>query len=124
MAIVKTWKNAVMFVQLASLILIAMVAIGTLYPTHDMNCNDVVRVDNQLLLKQGESHVSKNRHPIPRCNLFLGKWVYDNTSYPLYKEGECSLMGDQFTACQKYGRKDFSYQNWRWQPHHCDIPRL
>ncbi|CAM8961895.1 unnamed protein product [Rhodiola kirilowii] len=34
-----------------------------------------------------------------------------------------SFMSDQL-ACEKYGRKDLSYQNWRWQPHHCDMPRF
>lgn len=32
-------------------------------------------------------------------------------------------MSDQL-ACQKFGREDLSYQKWRWQPHHCDLPRF
>lgn len=31
-------------------------------------------------------------------------------------------MSDQL-ACEKFGRKDLNYQFWRWQPHHCDLPR-
>ncbi|KAE8716415.1 Protein trichome birefringence-like 34 [Hibiscus syriacus] len=57
------------------------------------------------------------------CNFFNGKWVYDNESYPLYKEKECAFMSDQL-ACQKFGRMDLNYQFWRWQPHHCDLPRF
>lgn len=57
-----------------------------------------------------------------KCDLFSGKWVFDNESYPLYKEHQCSFMSDQL-ACGKYGRKDLSYQNWRWKPHQCDLPR-
>lgn len=57
-----------------------------------------------------------------RCNLFSGKWVYDNKSYPLYKERECTFMSEQL-ACEKFGRKDLNYQFWRWQPHQCDLPR-
>jgi len=57
-----------------------------------------------------------------KCDLFSGKWVFDNESYPLYKEQQCSFMSDQL-ACEKFGRKDLSYQNYRWQPHHCDLPR-
>lgn len=60
---------------------------------------------------------------LSRCNLFSGKWVFDNKSYPLYKEQQCSFLSDQL-ACQKFGRKDLSYQNWRWQPHQCDLPRF
>ncbi|KAM1949561.1 hypothetical protein ACFX15_009604 [Malus domestica] len=58
-----------------------------------------------------------------RCNLFSGKWVFDNQSYPLYKEKQCTYMSDQL-ACEKFGRKDLSYQNWRWQPYQCDLPRF
>ncbi|XP_057524722.1 protein trichome birefringence-like 34 [Amaranthus tricolor] len=66
----------------------------------------------------------KNDSSLEKCDYFNGKWVYDNgTLYPLYKENECSFMSDQL-ACEKFGRKDLSYQKWRWQPHHCDLPRF
>ncbi|PNY02114.1 hypothetical protein L195_g025419 [Trifolium pratense] len=32
-------------------------------------------------------------------------------------------MSDQL-ACEKFGRKDLDYQNWRWKPHQCDLPRF
>ncbi|KAL6987895.1 Protein trichome birefringence-like 34 [Sarracenia purpurea var. burkii] len=67
--------------------------------------------------------LEKQKNSLARCDLFSGKWVYDNMSYPLYKEQECPFMWDEF-ACQKFGRKDLTYQNWRWQPHHCDLPRF
>ncbi|CAA7052155.1 unnamed protein product [Microthlaspi erraticum] len=57
------------------------------------------------------------------CNLFDGKWVFDNETNPLYKEEECKYMSDQL-ACEKFGRKDSSYRFWRWQPHTCDLPRF
>ncbi|KAJ4821842.1 hypothetical protein Tsubulata_046382 [Turnera subulata] len=69
------------------------------------------------------SKVSGRGDLLSRCNLFSGKWVFDNKSYPLYKEQECTFMSDQL-ACQKFGRQDLSYQNWRWQPHQCDLPRF
>ncbi|KAA8532051.1 hypothetical protein F0562_006807 [Nyssa sinensis] len=55
------------------------------------------------------------------CNLYSGKWVYDNKSYPLYKGLQCSFMDDGM-ACEKFGRKDPNYRHWRWQPHDCDLP--
>ncbi|CAH9146878.1 unnamed protein product [Cuscuta epithymum] len=62
--------------------------------------------------------------PLSKCDLYSGKWVYDNKShYPLYKEQECTFMSDQL-ACQKFGRKDLDYQHLRWQPYQCDIPRF
>ncbi|CAM8970759.1 unnamed protein product [Rhodiola kirilowii] len=56
------------------------------------------------------------------CDLFSGKWVYDNGSYPLYDEAKCPYMSDQL-ACHKHGRMDLDYQRWRWQPHGCELNR-
>lgn len=82
-----------------------------------------------IYLRQDGGHVSpkinassSNSSSSSKCDLFYGKWVFDNESYPLYKEKECTFMSDQL-ACAKFGRKDLSYQNWRWQPHHCDLTR-
>ncbi|KAL5995302.1 hypothetical protein ACLOJK_025360 [Asimina triloba] len=60
---------------------------------------------------------------LDQCNLFSGRWVFDNVSYPLYSERQCTYMSDQL-ACEKFGRQDFKYQNWRWQPHQCNLPRF
>ncbi|GFY82414.1 similar to TRICHOME BIREFRINGENCE-LIKE 35 [Actinidia rufa] len=56
------------------------------------------------------------------CDLFSGKWVFDNSSYPLYNESDCPYMSDQL-ACHKHGRPDMGYQYWRWQPHNCNMKR-
>jgi hypothetical protein len=56
------------------------------------------------------------------CDMSSGRWVYDGTAYPLYKESACTFMSNQ-SACQKFGRTDLRYQHWRWQPHGCDLPR-
>lgn len=66
--------------------------------------------------------VKTSGDPSSSCNLFSGKWVFDNQSYPLYKGLQCTYMSDQL-ACEKFGRKDLSFQNRRWQPHECDLPR-
>ncbi|WOG96084.1 hypothetical protein DCAR_0415414 [Daucus carota subsp. sativus] len=57
------------------------------------------------------------------CDLSSGKWVFDNKSYPLYKEEECKFMLGE-NACKEYGRKDMNYLHWRWQPHHCNLLRF
>ncbi|KAL1548110.1 protein trichome birefringence-like 34 [Salvia divinorum] len=77
---------------------------------------NVVSLDNHIFSKVQQNSTQNG------CDLYFGKWIYD-TSYPLYTEENCSLIGDTFT-CAKYGRKDSKYKNWRWQPHQCDLPRF
>ncbi|XP_072996692.1 protein trichome birefringence-like 34 [Typha latifolia] len=59
----------------------------------------------------------------PKCDLFVGNWVYDDSNHPLYSGLACPFMIDE-VACDKYGRNDVKYQQWRWQPHGCDLPRF
>ncbi|KAJ8898956.1 hypothetical protein K2173_008456 [Erythroxylum novogranatense] len=75
------------------------------------------------LVEEDRRRSTSSGNLLSRCNLFTGKWVFDNRSYPLYRERECKFMSDQL-ACEKFGRKDLSYQNWRWQPYRCDLPRF
>jgi hypothetical protein len=60
----------------------------------------------------------------PACNVYQGWWTYDaeGTQAPLYREPECEFLTEQVT-CMRNGRRDDSYQKWRWQPTDCDLPR-
>ncbi|KAK9127334.1 hypothetical protein Syun_016131 [Stephania yunnanensis] len=74
------------------------------------------RVDHSMPdLHGGRSYVDE-------CDVFNGKWVYDDVSYPLYNESDCPYMSDQL-ACKKHGRLDLDYQKWRWQPNNCNLKR-
>ncbi|XP_024967347.1 protein trichome birefringence-like 35 [Cynara cardunculus var. scolymus] len=67
-------------------------------------------------------HFDKQEERKDSCDVFSGRWVFDNTSYPLYNESDCPYMSDQL-ACLKHGRPDLGYQYWRWQPHGCNLKR-
>ncbi|KAG1339025.1 putative protein ESKIMO 1 [Cocos nucifera] len=56
------------------------------------------------------------------CDVFSGKWVYDEVSRPHYTEKQCRFISPQM-KCQAFGRPDKAYQHWRWQPHGCSLPR-
>ncbi|KAL6657292.1 hypothetical protein ACP70R_005072 [Stipagrostis hirtigluma subsp. patula] len=59
------------------------------------------------------------------CDVYKGWWTYDaaGEQAPLYRESECEFLTEQVT-CMRNGRRDDSYQRWRWQPADCDLPRF
>ncbi|KAG5630169.1 hypothetical protein H5410_001886 [Solanum commersonii] len=56
------------------------------------------------------------------CDVFDGMWVKDDAN-PIYEPGSCPFIDEPFD-CYQNGRPDNGYQNFRWQPKHCNIPRL
>lgn len=56
------------------------------------------------------------------CDLYKGSWVKDGDEYPLYQPGSCPYVDEAFD-CQRNGRRDSDYLNWRWKPDGCDLPR-
>lgn len=58
----------------------------------------------------------------PGCDLYHGKWVHDSAG-PLYSNNSCPVLS-QMQNCQGNGRPDKDYENWRWKPAKCNLPRL
>lgn len=56
------------------------------------------------------------------CDLYHGKWVHDTTG-PLYTNNSCPVL-TQMQNCQGNGRPDKDYENWRWKPSQCELPRF
>ena len=86
-------------------------------------CNSTVEYSGRKIAWLGDSRHSGHWSARPEsCDVFSGKWVFDNVSHPLYNESDCPYMSDQL-ACHKHGRSDLGYQYWRWQPHNCNLKR-
>ncbi|KAJ0088987.1 hypothetical protein Patl1_32937 [Pistacia atlantica] len=72
-----------------------------------------------VVVKQGIESVMES---LMNCDLFDGEWVEDH-SYPLYKPGSCSFIDEQFN-CVLNGRPDKLFQQFKWKPKGCTLPRL
>ncbi|KAL6534417.1 hypothetical protein OROHE_013342 [Orobanche hederae] len=117
--LLKTWEICFKFHHLVGLVLVALAA-AALYLNHDISYWNIVK--KQVIATEKEEETAGD-DSTANCDFFWGQWVYDNISYPLYKEEQCSFMDDIF-ACERNGRRDLKYRHWRWQPHQCDIPRF
>ncbi|KAK4280475.1 hypothetical protein QN277_012098 [Acacia crassicarpa] len=56
------------------------------------------------------------------CDLYHGTWIHDPLG-PLYTNNTCPVL-TQMQNCQGNGRPDKDYENWRWKPFQCNLPRF
>ncbi|XP_022735063.1 protein YLS7-like [Durio zibethinus] len=68
------------------------------------------------------SNASESNSVDSGCDLYQGKWFYDPLG-PLYSNNSCPVL-TQMQNCQGNGRPDKEYENWRWKPSQCDLPRF
>ncbi|KAL2921215.1 Protein trichome birefringence-like 4 [Bienertia sinuspersici] len=57
------------------------------------------------------------------CDIFDGRWIYDESHNPIYQPGSCPYTEREFN-CFGNGRSDLGYLKYRWQPYGCNIPRF
>ncbi|CAI9111082.1 OLC1v1011218C2 [Oldenlandia corymbosa var. corymbosa] len=57
------------------------------------------------------------------CELFKGKWIWDEKRPPLYTNLTCKTLPDK-KNCLLHGRTDSDYIRWRWKPAGCELPRF
>ncbi|KAE8682348.1 Protein trichome birefringence-like 18 [Hibiscus syriacus] len=68
------------------------------------------------------NNVSKSNSADSGCDLYQGNWFYDPQG-PSYTNNSCPII-TQMQNCQGNGRPDKEYENWRWKPSKCDLPRF
>ncbi|KAI3991793.1 hypothetical protein MKX01_038191 [Papaver californicum] len=56
-----------------------------------------------------------------KCDLFTGKWVWDEENAPYYTNETCSAIHEQ-QNCMKYGKPNLDFTKWRWKPDECELP--
>lgn len=90
------------------------------------NSSDAASADSKSGAKSDisavPSNASKTGSDDSGCDLYQGSWFYDSLG-PLYTNNTCPVL-TQMQNCQGNGRPDKEYENWRWKPSQCDLPRF
>ncbi|KAG0553844.1 hypothetical protein KC19_12G043400 [Ceratodon purpureus] len=73
--------------------------------------------------QQSEPNViSMESHNKGVCDLAKGSWVPDSRP-PQYTNATCPFI-QKHQDCIRNGRPDTGYLHWKWQPEHCELPRI
>ncbi|KAG6533259.1 hypothetical protein ZIOFF_007125 [Zingiber officinale] len=116
-----TTSSALLVPILASLFFLLVIVVSLSYDKVDYILPiRIFEHQEQVETRSSSTSVSNQE---AECDLFSGRWVFDDETRPLYSGTQCKYMHDE-VACEKYGRRDLKHQQWRWQPNGCDIPRF
>ncbi|KAL8217959.1 hypothetical protein R6Q57_021332 [Mikania cordata] len=94
----------------------------------DLDTNMTVEIDTNKTVKTFDIDTRKTADSGPNkiadsgCDLYHGIWVHDPAG-PLYSNNSCPVL-TQMQNCQGNGRLDKDYENYRWKPTKCDLPRF
>ncbi|KAM0042864.1 putative PMR5 domain, PC-Esterase [Helianthus debilis subsp. tardiflorus] len=91
----------------------------------DLDTNKTVEIDTNKTVDIGTGKIadsSPKKIADSGCDIYHGKWVLDPAG-PLYSNNSCPVL-TQMQNCQGNGRPDKDYENYRWQPTKCDLPRF
>ncbi|CAH8275402.1 unnamed protein product [Arabidopsis lyrata] len=83
---------------------------------------DVSKAEDTISASSPPHDDSETASAEPECDLYQGSWFYDPGG-PLYTNNSCPVL-TQMQNCQGNGRPDKGYENWRWKPSQCDLPRF
>jgi len=120
---IQTTADSRMIQSIFQVVLVSLLVLGSVRWILDELKSKESQISKLYGFRQKEAvFVTKEDQLDESCNVFEGQWVWDNVSYPLYTEKSCPYLVKQ-TTCQRNGRPDSYYQNWRWKPSSCDLPR-
>ncbi|XP_060197416.1 protein trichome birefringence-like 4 [Lycium barbarum] len=92
---------------------------------NNSNMSSVIRRAESVKNETSSENHQKNEpwwEVMSHCDIYDGMWVKDDAN-PLYEPGSCPFIDEPFD-CYHNGRPDNGYEKFRWQPKHCNIPRL
>ncbi|XP_038896456.1 protein trichome berefringence-like 7 [Benincasa hispida] len=102
-------------------LLTLLIAIAYTYTLLLPNINKVLQIYNFTVTS--ESIRGSRTTESAECDVFDGRWVEDDSRYPIYNSTNCPFAERGF-SCFENGRKDKEYLRWQWKPKECGIPRF
>ncbi|TYK04348.1 protein trichome berefringence-like 7 [Cucumis melo var. makuwa] len=98
-----------------------LIAIACIYTLIFPNIHRILQIYN--FTTTSETLEASPSAKFTDCDVFDGRWVEDDSRYPIYNSTDCPFAERGF-SCFENGRKDKEYLRWQWKPKKCEIPRF